>query len=139
MKNFKSVKDNIDASKNKRLVKNQNGKSEKRTDVSHFVSSLMKFDVDEDCDVYVMSGYGAFMENIDVKIEKIDDLHKYTDKKTKKNPYQWVLDLKEDGYDLVVGTAFPEIFGGVKRGSVGLYCKNYKEIAEKEIENNITT
>ena len=132
MKNFKSVEDNVDAYRNKRLVKNKQGKLEKKTDTSHFVSSLMQFKVDAEYDVYVMKGYGAFIDNLDVKIEKIDDLKKFTDKKTKKNPYQWVIALIEEGYDIVVGGAFPSMNGSVKSNSVGLYCKNYKDIAEKE-------
>ena len=132
MKYFKSVKDNVDAYKNKRVVKNNRGQLELRSDCSHFVSSLLQFKVDVEHDVYTLTGYGAFLDNIDQKIKTIDDLKQFTDQKTKKNPYQWVFDLQEDGYNIVVGSAFPSMVGSLKSNSVGLYCKNYKEIAKRE-------
>ena len=91
-----------------------------------------KLSVDKENDVYVSSHNGAVVGNVDVPIKTFGELEKYTDKKTGKNPYQQYLDMKDHGYELVVGKPFLHQHGGAGRHERGIYCKNYLAIAKKE-------
>ncbi len=96
-----------------------------------------KFTVDKKLDVYVKGGMGAIVGNVDVRITDIEQLRRYTDKKTKINPYQKYLDMMDQGYVLVVGRPFPAQHGGAGRNERGIYCKNYLEMAKKEEQEEI--
>ena len=136
MKGFKSSIGNTMQYKDGVITRDGNGIKIKK-DVSHFVSKLLRYDIDKENDVYVLNGYGAFKTNIDDKVEKIADLKKFKDAKTKNNPYQDILDLIEEGYDLIVGPAFPNADGSISKTKVGIYCKNYLEMVEKLKQEDI--
>lgn len=85
------------------------------------------FTIDRENSIYVREGFGAFRCNVDKKIKTIDDLRSYEENGT--NPYSEILRLiDEEGYEFVLGPGAPN---GLL-GDLGLYCKNYKEIIEKE-------
>ena len=131
MKNFKSIK----TTKLSKIIKNKYGELELRTTCSHFVATyLEKFSVDVKNDVYVKNGYGAFVQNVGVKIKSVEELKNFFDKKTNKNPYQYILDMLEQGYDLIVGRSFPNDKGYNDENETGIYCRNYLEMIEKENE-----
>ena len=89
------------------------------------------FTIDKENGVYVMEGFGAFKSNVDKEITSIDDLREYYDKTLKSNPYDEVIRLMdEEGYDFVLGPGAPGKDGVVF--GTGLYCRNYKEIIEKQ-------
>ena len=86
------------------------------------------FTIDRENAIYVMEGYGAFRSNVDEKIQTIDDLRNYKDEILGTNPYSEIVRLiDEEGYEFVLGPGSPNGLG-----LPGLYCKNYKEIIEKE-------
>ena len=89
------------------------------------------FSIDSENEVYVMEGYGAYCQNIDGDIVSIDELLcKIGPSGTQM--YSNVSRLiKEKGAEFVIGPAAP---GGWMNNydSQGLYCKNYKELIEKE-------
>lgn len=91
-----------------------------------------KLRVDKENDVYVEAYKGAVVGNVDVPVKTIDELEKYKDRKTGKNPYQQYLDMRDQGYELVVGQPFPHQHGGAGRHERGIYCKNYLQIAKKQ-------
>lgn len=85
------------------------------------------FTIDRENGIYVREGFGAFKSNVNEKIQSIDDLRSYTDKLLGTNPYSEIVRLiDEEGYEFVLGPGSPDGLG------LGLYCKNYKEIIEKE-------
>ena len=89
------------------------------------------FTIDKENGIYVMEGFGAFKHNVDKEITSIDDLREYYDEILKSNPYDEVIRLMdEEGYDFVLGPGAPAK-NGVVYGP-GLYCRNYKEIIEKQ-------
>jgi len=108
-------------------------------DMSHDVAIKIGFKPDKKNNVYILEGFGALKCNIDASIKTIVDLKNYKDKTLKINPYLDVLPLIEQGYEFVIGPAFPDVNGRVCDSSVGLYCKNYLEIMEKEkqTENSV--
>jgi len=133
MKYFKSAKENLNAYREGRLVRDNTGQIKKVADCSHFVSMLLNYTVDSKHDVYVLNGVGAFLNNIKLKLKSIEDLKKLTNKKTGINPYQNLLDLIDQGYKLTVNKPFPSRYGGIDiKNSVGVYCTNYIEIANAE-------
>lgn len=86
------------------------------------------FTIDRENAIYVREGFGAFYSNVNEKIQSIDDLRSYTDKLLRTNPYSEIVRLiDEEGYEFVLGPGSPDGLG-----LPGLYCKNYKEIIEKE-------
>lgn len=86
------------------------------------------FTIDRENAIYVREGFGAFYSNVNEKIQSIDDLRSYTDKLLRTNPYSEIVRLiDEEGYEFVLGPGSPNDLG-----LPGLYCKNYKEIIEKE-------
>lgn len=86
------------------------------------------FTIDRENAIYVREGFGAFHSNVDERIQSIDDLRSYTDKFLGTNPYSEIVRLiDEEGYEFVLGPGSPDGLG-----LPGLYCKNYKEIIEKE-------
>lgn len=86
------------------------------------------FTIDRENAIYVREGFGAFHSNVDERIQSIDDLRSYTDKFLGTNPYsENVRLIDEEGYEFVLGPGSPDGLG-----LPGLYCKNYKEIIEKE-------
>jgi len=86
------------------------------------------FTIDRENAIYVREGFGAFHSNVDERIQSIDDLRSYTDKFWGTNPYSEIVRLiDEEGYEFVLGPGSPDGLG-----LPGLYCKNYKEIIEKE-------
>lgn len=94
------------------------------------------FTIDRENAIYVREGFGAFKSNVDKKIKTIDDLRSYTDKLVGKNPYSEIVRLiDEEGYEFVLGPGAPDSSGN-DLGLTGLYCKNYKEIIEKQSGNN---
>lgn len=100
---------------------------------AHSVATFFqKLKIDKENDVYVDEHMGAVVGNVDVFVKSIDELEKYNDKKTKINPYQKYLDMRDKGYNLVIGTPFPAEHGGAGRNQRGVYCKNYLEMVEKE-------
>lgn len=93
------------------------------------------FIIDSENDVYVIPGYGAYRTNVENEIESIDDLRTYRDKFSKYNTYQEEVELMDkEGYEFVLGPGAPASNGKVY--GKGLYCKNYKEIAEREKNKN---
>lgn len=86
------------------------------------------FTIDRENAIYVREGFGAFHSNVDERIQSIDDLRSYTDKFLGTNPYSEIVRLiDEEGYEFVLSPGSPDGLG-----LPGLYCKNYKEIIEKE-------
>lgn len=86
------------------------------------------FTIDRENEIYVMEGFGAFKSNVDKQIKTIDDLRNYTDEILGTNPYSEIVRLiDEEGYEFILGPGAPN-----GSGAPGLYCKNYKEIIEKE-------
>ena len=86
------------------------------------------FKIDRENDIYVREGFGAFKTNVNKKIQTIEDLRNYTDEKSGTNPYAEIVRLiDEEGYEFVLGPGSPNGLG-----CPGLYCKNYKEIIERE-------
>ena len=86
------------------------------------------FTIDRENKIYVMEGYGAFRSNVDKKIQTIDDLRSYKSELSGTNPYSEIVRLiDEEGYEFVLGPGSPK-----GSGCPGLYCKNYKEIIERE-------
>ena len=89
------------------------------------------FTIDRENGIYVMEGFGAFRTNVDKEITSIDDLREFYDEILKDNPYNEVIRLMdEEGYDFVLGPGTPAR-NGIVYGP-GLYCRNYKEIIEKQ-------
>lgn len=88
------------------------------------------FIIDRENEVYVMEELGAFMSNITDDIQEIDELREYEDK-LHNNPYREIVRLMdEEGYELVLGPGAPLGIGSLPKK--GLYCKNYREIVEKQ-------
>ena len=115
-----------------KIKKDSNGKLRIEKGCAHNVATyFLKFGVDKENDVYVDKHLGAVVGNVDVTIKTIDELEKYKDKYTGKNPYQRFLDMRDKGYVLVVGSPFVEQYGGANPKHRGIYCKNYLEIAKK--------
>lgn len=88
------------------------------------------FTIDRENGIYVREGFGAFRTNVDKGITSIDDLKNCYDELLGKNPYGEIIRLMdEEGYDFVLGPGAP-----VEKAvsGPGLYCKNYKEILEKQ-------
>ena len=81
------------------------------------------FTIDEENDVYVYPGYGAFASNMDGDIQTIEDL-------TRNNAYRRK-QMQEEGYEYILGPAAPTGSGYIP-DCHGLYCKNYLEIVERE-------
>lgn len=89
------------------------------------------FTIDRENGIYVMEGFGAFKSNVNKEITSIDDLREYYDKTLRSNPYDEDIRLMdEEGYDFVLGPGAPGKNGVVS--GLGLYCRNYKEIIEKQ-------
>lgn len=88
------------------------------------------FKIDQENDVYVRKGYGAWIFNVDDSINTIEDLFNFKDEFGNKWYKDRIITLLDEGYDLVIGpgatTNNSEICGK------GLYCKNYREIAERK-------
>ena len=73
----------------------------------------------------------SIVTNVDTEITSIDDLREFYDEILKDNPYNEVIRLMdEEGYDFVLGPGTPAR-NGIVYGP-GLYCRNYKEIIEKQ-------
>lgn len=90
------------------------------------------FSIDEENYVYTREGYGAFKTNVDSSIKTIDDLRSYYDDILECNPYEEIISLMdEEGYEFVLGPGAPDMNGN-DTGLPGLYCKNYKEIIERQ-------
>ena len=87
----------------------------------HFKYMKAGFIIDEENDVYVYPGYGAFASNLD-DIKSIDELAKYE---------EIVRQIQEEGYEYVLGPAGPAMNGYIP-DCYGLYCKNYLEIAKRQ-------
>lgn len=134
MEGFKSTMENTLAYREGRIIKN-NGNITFKKDVSHVVSQMLKFQIDAENDVYFITGYGAFKNNIDMKVKSVEELKNFMDKKTKEKPYAYLSELEEKGYKFVIGPAFPKPNGAIGKNSVGLFCKNYLEMIEKEQQN----
>lgn len=92
------------------------------------------FIIDNENNVYVKREYGAWKSNIQ-NVESIKDLIDYKDEILDTNPYSEIVDQMLEGYEYVIGPAAPARSGEVI--GKGLYCKNYKEIAEREFRNKI--
>ena len=89
------------------------------------------FIIDRENEVYVMEGLGAFMSNITDDIQEIDDLRTFEDSRLHNNPYREIVRLMdEEGYEFVLGPGAPLGIGSLPKK--GVYCKNYREIAEKQ-------
>lgn len=89
------------------------------------------FIIDRENEVYVMEGLGAFMSNITDDIQEIDDLRTYEDSRLHNNPYREIVRLMdEEGYEFVLGPGAPLGIGSLPKK--GVYCKNYREIVEKQ-------
>lgn len=115
------------------IVRDLSGNIKFKEGCAHSVATFFqKLKVDKENDVYVHEYMGAVVGNIDVPINSIDELEKFKDKKTKKNPYQKYLDMRDMGYILVVGDPFPAQYGGAGRNQRGIYCKNYKKWPKKK-------
>lgn len=128
MEGFISVKGTIDGD----IVEDVYGNLKLQKGCAHNVATFFqRFRVDKKNNVYVDGLKGAIVGNIDVSIESIDDLEKFKDKKTGKNPYQRFLDMGDKGYVLVVGRPFPSQHGG-SGGTKGIYCKNYLDIVKEQ-------
>ena len=96
------------------------------------------FIIDNENNVYVKREYGAWKSNIQ-NVESIKDLIDYKDEILDNNPYSEIVDQMLEGYEYVIGPAAPARSGEVI--GKGLYCKNYKEIAEREnkkVTSNVT-
>lgn len=92
------------------------------------------FIIDNENNVYVKREYGAWKSNIQ-NVESIKDLIDYKDEILDTNPYSEIVDQMLEEYEYVIGPAAPARSGEVI--GKGLYCKNYKEIAEREFRNKI--
>ena len=83
--------------------------------------------------MYTFDGYGAFVINIGGDFKHISDLKKSYDEVLKCNPFHKILDMMNEGYEFCFGPAFPSKNGYINDHLVGLYCKNYVEMAQKEL------
>ena len=62
----------------------------------------------------------------------LQDLREYYDDILKRNPYEEIIKLMdEEGYEFVLGPGAPDMRGN-DIGLPGLYCRNYKEIIERQ-------
>ncbi len=129
---FKSCSKNIFEEKHGALKYRDNFKADIEKNRSHSEALKSGFVVDETYDVYVKEGYGAFCFNISRTIKRVDDLITFYDDVLKCNPYHKVVDLMRKGYKFTFGPAFPMTNGEVSNLCVGLYCKNFVEMKEKE-------
>ena len=87
------------------------------------------FTIDRDNAIYIKEHFGAFKSNVNPKIKSIEDLRNYYDEVLKRNPYDEVIRLMDEGYEFVLGPGAPAENGDIL--GVGLYCKNYPEILER--------
>ncbi|MCI9063119.1 MAG: hypothetical protein HFJ17_00700 [Clostridia bacterium] len=91
------------------------------------------FTIDRENGIYKKEGYGAYRSNIDAQIKNIDDLRTYYDEICGGNPYEEIVRLMdEEGYEFVLGPAAPSISGKIDDSFIGVYCKNYLEIIERQ-------
>ena len=89
------------------------------------------FIIDNENNVYVKRKYGAWKSNIQ-NVESIKDLIDYKDEILDTNPYSEIVDQMLEGYEYVIGPAAPARSGEII--GKGLYCKNYKEIVQRQKE-----
>ena len=101
---------------------------------SHSAAISHNFKINKKFDVYIMEGYGAFVKNVNAKID-LTNL-KMANDGFRYSPYEKILAMINEGYELVIGPAFPNDQGRVDPNLAGLFCRNYIEMAEKE--NDIT-
>ena len=114
-------------------VWDENGNLIFEKNCAHNVATFfMGLSIDRENDVYVDSQLGAVVGNIDVYVKNVNELEKFTDKKTGKNPYQKYLDMRDKGYELVFYRPFPRGNGGNAHNERGVYCKNYLKFAKKQ-------
>ena len=129
----------VTATKNGDIERDQYGNLKIKDGCAHSVATYFyKLKVDKKNDVYIDSQLGAVVGNIDVDVKSIEELEKFKDKKTGFNPYQRFIDMKNEGYDLVVNMPFPHQHGGNGRTERGVYCKNYLDMIEKENQSLLT-
>lgn len=89
------------------------------------------FTIDRINKIYIKEGFGAFKTNISDDIQELDDLRRYCDGQIQTNPYSEIVRLMdEEGYEFVLGPEAP--LGKGNAPKKGLYCKNYKEILERQ-------
>lgn len=92
------------------------------------------FIIDRENGIYIREGYGAYKTGVDMSIKTMEDLRKYYDEMLKLNPYKEIIKLMdEEGYEFVLGPGAPSANGKVYTN--GLYCKNYREILERQKAN----
>ena len=98
-------------------------------DAEHERMEKAGFTIDNEYDVYVREGYGAWKTNVDSSIKTIDDLVNYYEPHLKKYIYKEEAEEMKQGYEYVIGPGAPAD-NGIVYGN-GLYLRNYKELAKE--------
>lgn len=101
---------------------------------SHSVAMSHNFKINKKLDVYILEGFGAFINNANAKID-LSNLNDANDG-FGYNPYAKILKMMSQGCEIVIGPAFPNDQGRIDSNLVGLYCANYVEMAEKLAEKD---
>ena len=130
MKNFKSFGKNYNEYRVTRYC--DDGREIVEPNHSHKAAMLCGFSVDVGLDVYTYEDLGAFVVNIGSNINSISDLNNQYDEVLKCNPYHKIIDMMKRGYKFWLGPAFPSSNGRVPQNCIGLFCENYREMAQQE-------
>lgn len=101
---------------------------------SHSAAMSRNFKINKKLDVYILEGYGAFINNANAKID-LSNLNDANDG-FGCNPYAKIRKMMSQGYEIVIGPAFPNDQGKIDSNLVGLFCANYVEMAEKLAEKD---
>jgi hypothetical protein len=131
MKGFYSIKSNVeDACGN--TPKTYGYGSSGYTNSSDFLSKIIGYQLDKKNDVYVLNSYGAFHSNVPT-IKSIDELSALKSKNLNQidlHAVEVIERLIKNGYQMVVGPAFPMANGRLDRKSVLSLIKNNTNTAE---------
>ena len=99
---------------------------------SHQAAFEHGFSTDALFDDYTYKNLGAFVMNVAANITSIEDFFEQYEETMKCNPYHKILDMINQGYKFCLGPAFPARNGKLPQYRVGLFCKNYREMAKQE-------
>lgn len=96
------------------------------------------FKTERSHNVYVKTGYGALVRNIDARIQSLEDILTYKDELLGINPYEDIVQMIKTGkYVFKFGPAVPNRYGKIDNSYVGLYCKNFLNIVHYEREGTL--
>ena len=97
------------------------------------------FKIERAHNVYVKTGYGALVRNLDARIEKIEDILTYKDELLGINPYADIVEMIKTGkYVFKFGPPAPNRHGKIDKSYIGLYCKNFLNIVHYEKEGSLS-